>query len=165
MISSLHQKFFSPAMKKRTHNKLNRNFLKKRGLDKLNVHERSRRMSLIHSESTRFEKDFIAILKKQTRKVFTTNDTSILGRPDIAFKKYKVCVFLDSNFWHGWQYPRWKRSLKNDFWREKIERNRRRDALVTRTLKRQGWKVVRIWEHQIKKTPEKVIEKVTISLK
>lgn len=152
-------------MKKRTHNSLNRNFSKERNSDALTVHERSRRMSLIRSKSTKFENDFIAALKKQTRKTFTTNDASILGKPDLVFRKNKVCVFLDSNFWHGWQYPRWKHLLKNDFWREKIERNRARDRKVTQKLRNDGLVVMRFWEHQLKKDQSLCVKKVIDSLK
>lgn len=134
-------------MKKRTRNNLNRNFSKTRNLDQLTVQERSRRMSLVRSKSTKFEQDFIAILKNSTHKTFTTNDASVLGKPDLVFKKHKVCVFLDSNFWHGWQYPRWKHLLKDDFWGEKIERNRKRDRKVTRKLRSESWVVLRFWEH------------------
>jgi DNA mismatch endonuclease Vsr len=152
-------------MKKLTRNKLSRNFSKERDLDKLTIRERSQRMSLIRSRSTKFEQDFIAILKKQIRKTFTTNDKSILGKPDILFKKDKVCVFLDSNFWHGWQYPRWKHLLKNDFWREKIERNRKRDKKVTRKLYDEGWTVLRFWEHQLKKDQNVCVQRVVNTLK
>lgn len=138
-------------MKKRTYNNLNRDFSKERDSDKLTHHERSRRMSLIRSRSTKFEKGFIVAIKKKTHKIFITNDDNFFGKPDIVFKKYKVCVFLDSNFWHGWQYPRWKHLLKNDFWREKIERNRKRDKKVTQKLCADGWIVLRFWEYQIKK--------------
>lgn len=152
-------------MKKQTHNSLNRDFSKKRSPDKLTVEERSQRMSLIRSKSTKFEQNLIAILKKQTRKTFTTNDVSVLGKPDIVFKKRRVCVFLDSNFWHGWQYPRWKHLLKNDFWREKIEHNRIRDRRVTRKLHTEGWVVLRLWEHQLKKDQSMCVKKIINSLK
>lgn len=152
-------------MKKRTHNSLNRNFSKARNSDKLSVHERSQRMSLIRSKSTKFEREFNVALKKQTRKFFKTNDASVLGKPDIVFIKHRVCVFLDSNFWHGWQYPRWKHLLKNDFWREKIERNRARDKKVTRKLRTEGWLVLRFWEHQLKRNQSVCVKKVTESLK
>ena len=151
-------------MKKRTHNSLNRDFSKERDSDKLTVQERSRRMSLIRSKSTSFEQNLIAVLKKQTRKTFTSNDASILGKPDVVFKKSKVCVFIDSNFWHGWQYPRWKHLLKNDFWREKIERNRIRDRKVTQQLRAEGWVVLRLWEHQLKKDQPICIKKIIDSL-
>lgn len=152
-------------MKKRTHNSLNRDFSKERNSDKLTVRERSRRMSLIRSKSTIFEQNLIAVLKKQTRKTFITNDVSILGKPDIVFKKRRVCVFSDSNFWHGWQYPRWKHLLKNDFWREKIERNRARDRKVTQKLRAKGWVVLRLWEHQLKKDQSVCVKRVMEALK
>lgn len=152
-------------MKKRTRNSLNRNFSKERNSDNLTVYERSERMSLIRSKSTKFEGDFIVALKKQTRKTFTTNDSSVLGKPDVVFKRYRVYVFLDSNFWHGWQYPRWKHLLKNDFWREKIERNRTRDRKVTQKLRADGWFVLRLWEHQLKKDQSVCVKRVIDELK
>lgn len=152
-------------MKKQTSNNLNRNFSKQRNSDTLTVHERSKRMSLIRSKSTRFERGFIEELKRKTRKTFATNDKSVFGKPDVVFRKYKICVFLDSNFWHGWQYPRWKHLLKDDFWREKIERNRKRDKKVTTKLRAEGWTVFRFWEHKLKKDQTHCIEKVLDSLK
>lgn len=152
-------------MKKRTYNSLNRDFSKERISDRLTVRERSHRMSLIRSKSTSFEQNFIAVLKIQTRKTFTTNEVSILGKPDVVFKKHRICVFIDSNFWHGWQYPRWKHLLKNDFWRKKIERNRMRDRKVTQKLRTEGWIVLRFWEHQIKKDQSVCLKKITDALK
>jgi DNA mismatch endonuclease (patch repair protein) len=96
-----------------------------------------------------FESDFIKALKKQTPLKFSVNVTTIAGKPDIVFSEQKVCVFLDSDFWHGWQYPRWKHLLKNKFWRDKIERNRTRDRKITLYLRKKGWTVLRIWEHLI----------------
>lgn len=132
-------------------NKLGRNFNRTRQNDKITVDKRSSVMSRIKSRGTKFEKDFIDELSKSTRRKFETNVRDIRGKPDIVFRKKKVCVFLDSNFWHGWQYPRWKHLLKNDFWRDKIEKNRRRDRNTTQYLRRKGWMVIRIWEHSIKR--------------
>ena len=137
-------------MKKSIKNKLGRNFNKKRQKDKITSEKRSAVMSKIRSKGTRFEKDFTAELAKMVRDKFETNVTSLRGKPDIVFHRKNICVFLDSNFWHGWQYPRWKHLLKNDFWRDKIEKNRKRDRDTTRYLKRNGWKVIRVWEHSIK---------------
>lgn len=152
-------------MKKRTYNSLSRDFSKERNSDKLTIQERSRRMSLIRSKSTKFEQNLIAVLKKKTRKTFSTNDVSVLGKPDIVFRKRRVCVFFDSNFWHGWQYPRWKHLLKNDFWREKIERNRMRDRKVTQKLRAEGWVVLRLWEYQLKKDESICVKRIIESLK
>jgi DNA mismatch endonuclease (patch repair protein) len=117
-------------------------------------------MSKIRSRNTKFEREFIVALKKVTKKKFKTNMFSIKGKPDIVFLKEKLCVFLDSDFWHGWQYPRWKHLLKNKFWRDKIENNRKRDKKTTVILRRGGWKVVRIWEHEIKDDSQNIISKI-----
>jgi DNA mismatch endonuclease (patch repair protein) len=145
---------------KTTKNYLSRDFKKKRSDDLLSTKKRSELMSKIRSKDTKFEREFIFALKKATRKKFQTNVTSIKGKPDIVFPKDKFCVFLDSDFWHGWYYPRWKHLLKNDFWREKIENNRKRDKKTTIYLRKNGWKVLRIWEHEIKKNPEKSLGKI-----
>ena len=130
-------------------NHLGRNLKSVAGKDKLTRKRRSALMSLIRSKNTDFETKFFKRLKKDGVK-FEAHPKDILGHPDFVIRRKKICVFLDSDFWHGWQYPRWKHKLKNDWWREKIERNRRRDDRVTRTLRRSGWSVVRIWEHEAK---------------
>ena len=145
---------------KRTKNYLNRNFKRERSDDLLPAKKRSELMAKIRSRDTKFEREFIVYLRKATRKKFRTNITSIKGKPDVVFQKDKVCVFLDSNFWHGWYYPSWKHLLKNDFWREKIENNRKRDRKTTTYLRKNGWIVLRFWEHEIKLKPKKVIEKI-----
>ena len=140
-------------------NYLGRNFKRRKKQDSLSGSRRSALMSKISSHGTKFEKEFIAILKKHTKKKFQTNVSAIKGKPDIVFAKEKVCIFLDSNFWHGWYYPRWKHLLKNDFWREKIENNRKRDRKTTAYLRKNSWTVLRYWEHQIK-DPDESIRKI-----
>jgi len=121
-------------------------------------------MSKIHSKKTKFEILFINKLKIATDVDFKTNVKVISGKPDIVFTKNKLCIFLDSDFWHGWQYPRWRHLLKNDFWRKKIENNRKRDKKITRLLKKSDWNVLRLWEHEINQDPISVIKKVKKSL-
>jgi DNA mismatch endonuclease (patch repair protein) len=145
---------------KRIQNYLDRNFKKSRAKDALSKRVRSALMSKIRSKETKFEQDFIYYLRKATKKKFETNVSSIKGKPDIVFLRQRVCVFLDSDFWHGWYYPRWRHLLKNDFWRDKIENNRRRDKRTTAYLKRNNWTVLRFWEHQIKSDYENAFEKI-----
>ena len=133
--------------------------------DKFSKRKRSEIMSKIRSSNTQFEKNFTSKLKKKTGKNFRINDGDLRGKPDIVFQKEKVCVFLDSDFWHGWQYPRWKKILKNDFWKKKIEDTRNRDAKITAYLRRKGWKVLRIWGHQINEKSSATIDKVINNLK
>ncbi len=142
-------------------NYLGRNFNKERVPDKQSAQSRSSQMSKIRSKNTKFEEEFISKLSTLYDGRFITHVGAIKGKPDIVFKREKVCVFLDSDFWHGWQYPRWKHLMKDDFWRNKIENNRKRDLKTTRFLKKNGWIVLRIWEHSIIKGSNLQIKKVT----
>jgi len=147
-------------MKRRINNKLGRNFHKRRTADKMSKERRSVLMSKIRSKNTKFETNFIRELEKTVPLKFKTHVSEIKGTPDIVFTKQKICVFLDSDFWHGWQYPRWRHLLKNKFWTDKIENNRKRDARTTRYLKQNGWRVIRFWEHQLKINPERNIARI-----
>jgi DNA mismatch endonuclease, patch repair protein len=79
---------------------------------------------------------------------FRTHAKDLPGTPDFVFDAERIVVFVDGDFWHGYRFPCWKRTLKQ-FWRDKIAANRRRDQLNFRRLRRRGWHVVRLWEHQI----------------
>ncbi len=70
-------------------------------------------------------------------------------RIDIAFVRWKTAIFIDGCFWHG--CPKHFRMPKTNvgFWKSKIERNRKRDEEADKILTEKGWKVVRIWEHQL----------------
>ena len=151
-------------VRKRIKNYLGRNLNRERSVDRLSGKARSELMSRIRSKNTLFERDFIKALRKRSALRFSINVAAIKGKPDIVFRKQKVCVFLDSDFWHGWQYPRWKHLLKNDFWRNKIEQNRRRDRRNTLHLRRSKWTVLRLWEHEIKQRFDPCCEKVLSAL-
>ena len=75
----------------------------------------------------------------------------IHGRPDFLVGT-RTLVFCDGDFWHGFQYDR-KRKLGKKFWRDKIEGNMERDKRVSRKLRRDGYSVIRLWEHDIEKRP------------
>lgn len=146
--------------RKKTRNFLGRDLSKKREPDKISKAKRSFVMSKIRSRGTKFEFDFIEKLKTRTGKNYRLHVKELKGKPDIVFDRYKVCVFLDSDFWHGWQYPRWKHLLKNDFWRDKIEANRARDIKNTFWLRHRRWTVLRIWEHNIRNNVDKELCKI-----
>ncbi|MBN8628353.1 MAG: very short patch repair endonuclease, partial [Planctomycetes bacterium] len=71
------------------------------------------------------------------------------GRPDFVFRRARLAVFVDGDFWHG--HPRNCRMPKSNaaYWKAKIARNRARDKAVNRTLRALGWRVVRIWESSL----------------
>ncbi len=121
-------------------------------------------MSKVRGAKTAFE---IKIFKEIRRRGFRfkTNYIGIIGKPDIALPKIQKAVFLHSDFWHGWQLSRWKGILPSKFWKEKLEKNRKRDKKVLIKLRRLGWKVLVVWEHQIKKDSKRSFDKIIRFLK
>src|SRR4051812_26150579 len=76
----------------------------------------------------------------------------IFGKPDFVFRRERVAVFVDGCFWHGCPKPKHAPLPKSraEWWAAKLDRNKQRDRLVTKTLRSEGWKVVRIWECDLK---------------
>ncbi|MFA6560879.1 MAG: very short patch repair endonuclease [Verrucomicrobiia bacterium] len=75
--------------------------------------------------------------------------STIFGRPDFVFPKLKLAVFVDGCFWHSCPKHATKPANNAAFWRKKLAANKARDRRVTRMLRRMGWRVVRIWEHEL----------------
>jgi DNA mismatch endonuclease (patch repair protein) len=73
----------------------------------------------------------------------------IFGRPDFVFPKERVAVFVDGCFWHGCPIHGSIPASNRPFWRKKLYRNRERDNLVGRELRQLGWRVLRIWQHEL----------------
>lgn len=94
---------------------------------------------------------------------YRTHATNLPGRPDMLFVRQRVAVFIDGDFWHGWQFPRWRDRL-SDYWRAKIERNRRRDRRNFERLRREGWTVVRLWEHAVATDAEDCVDRIEAAL-
>jgi DNA mismatch endonuclease (patch repair protein) len=114
--------------------------------------QRSKHMSKIKSKDTNPEiklRKFLWGLGIRYRK----NVKKLPGSPDIVISKYKLVIFIDGEFWHGFNWATKKQKLKSnrDFWIPKIERNMQRDKENNLRLQNNGWKVMRFWEHQIKK--------------
>jgi DNA mismatch endonuclease (patch repair protein) len=117
--------------------------------DRISKEQRSELMSKIKGKNTRLEVSVFRELRR--RKIhFQKHYRKAPGSPDVALPSGKVAIFIDGDFWHGYRYPAWKRKLP-EFWKLKIERNRGRDRKNFRKLKRAGWLVLRVWEHQILK--------------
>ena len=75
-------------------------------------------------------------------------------RPDFVFQKLKLAVFVDGCFWHCCPKHTTKPKNNRAFWHRKLAANRARDALVTQTLRRGGWRVLRVWEHELARKNE-----------
>jgi DNA mismatch endonuclease (patch repair protein) len=78
----------------------------------------------------------------------------VFGSPDFIFTKCKVAIFADGCFWHGCPRHATLPKTNRAFWKEKLARNKVRDRLVTRTLRRHGWRVVRVWQHELSRNYE-----------
>lgn len=91
---------------------------------------------------------------------FETHRADLPGRPDVVFEREKLAVFCDGDFWHGRNWRRLSgllaRRANAAYWIAKIDANRRRDLRVRRSLKCEGWTVVRVWETDILRDPESV---------
>ena len=87
----------------------------------------------------------------------------LFGRPDFVFSRQRIAVFCDGCFWHGHDCRNTKPRDHSEYWQKKIERNKRRDALVAKTLKAKGWNVVRMWECEIAKDKTEKLEKALSS--
>jgi DNA mismatch endonuclease (patch repair protein) len=91
------------------------------------------------------------------------------GKPDIVFTKQRVVVFIDGDFWHGRNWRDLEQKLKNranaPYWIAKIQYNRQRDRDQRRALEDQGWTVIQLWEMDVTKNIEEVVEKVIEALR
>jgi DNA mismatch endonuclease (patch repair protein) len=85
---------------------------------------------------------------------------NLTGKPDIVFTKKKIAIFIDGCFWHKCPVCFQEPETRKEFWMKKIQSNIERDKKVNERLKSDGWMVIRIWEHEIKKEPEKAVNKI-----
>jgi len=122
--------------------------------------KRSWVMSRIRSKDTKIEKKVASLLRKD--RIHYRRHPKLFGSPDFVVEK-KILLFCDGDFWHGYQYDKKKKPQKK-FWRKKIERNMARDRKVSRKLRRDGWSVVRLWEHDIETSPDKCVRKIQKNL-
>jgi len=118
-------------------------------MDNLTKEQRRKNMQNIKSSGTVAEKIIMRELRK--RKIyFAKNVKTIIGKPDIVFRRKKVIVFIDSDFWHCHPQRYVMPKTNTEYWQKKITRNKNRDIEVTEQLQKEGWTVIRIWEYDIK---------------
>jgi DNA mismatch endonuclease (patch repair protein) len=93
---------------------------------------------------------------------YSKNNRTIFGTPDLTFKKLKIAIFVDSEFFLGKDWENQKDRVKTNtaFWQKKIERNIQRDIEVNTYLESQNWKVLRFWSAQIEKNLEDCVTKI-----
>ena len=123
--------------------------------------KRSEVMSRIRSVDTKPERIVRRLLTEMGYR-YRLNVKTLSGRPDIVLKKYNALIFVHGCFWHLCPHCGEGRipTTRREYWEEKLINNKRRDQRNTRKLRREGWRVLRLWECDVEKKPEKVIRKL-----
>jgi DNA mismatch endonuclease (patch repair protein) len=119
--------------------------------DFISKEKRSKIMSAIRSKENETTELAMIRLFKENKIVGWRRNFKLHGKPDFVFSKDKLVVFVDGCFWHGHTCLKPRDSLKKGFWKEKIERNKKRDQLVNKMLRAEDWNIVRVWECEIEK--------------
>lgn len=129
--------------------------------DDLTPEQRRKNMQAIRSKDTTIELRLRKALWERGVR-YRKNYKKLIGKPDIAITKYKIAVFCDSDYWHGYDWENRNQWIKSNrsYWVPKIERNMKRDVEVTVALQRDGWLVLRFWEWQIRKQLDECVEAV-----
>ena len=111
--------------------------------------KRSEVMGRVRSRGNKSTEVAMARLLRQFGLAGWRRHLDLPGRPDFAYRREKVAIFVDGCFWHG--CPKCYRRPKSNqkFWDRKVLQNQARDRRVNRLLRAKGWKVVRVWEHQL----------------
>jgi modification methylase hpaII len=122
-------------------------------MDKLTKEQRKRNMQANKSTGTKPEILLAKMLFARGYR-YKKNDKDVFGHPDLTFKKIKLAIFVDGEFWHGKDWEKRKKDHKTnkDFWIKKIERNIERDKEVNEELTKQGWIILRFWSKEIEKS-------------
>lgn len=127
--------------------------------------QRSKNMSAIRGNGNQStELKLISIFRKNGICGWRRHARNIYGKPDFTFSENKVAIFVDGCFWHGCQEIKKLPVTNKSFWKKKLENNRKRDLLVNKTLKMSHWRVIRFWEHELKRNPDGVVQKLKKAL-
>lgn len=128
----------------------------------MSAEKRSLLMSKVRGKDTCIEISLRSQLHQRGYR-FRKNYKVLPGKPDVVFISEKVAVFVEGDFWHGYRFPTWSNRL-SPFWKNKIEANRKRDLKNFTKLRRKGWTVVRIWEHEIEEDLDRCVMEVIESV-
>jgi DNA mismatch endonuclease, patch repair protein len=132
--------------------------------DVLTPEQRKHNMSRIRAKNTGPEAKIRKLLSAKRIRGYRLH-YNLPGKPDIVFTKKKIAIFIDGCFWHKCPVDYQDPETRKEFWMKKIQSNVDRDKKVNEQLKNDGWTVIRIWEHEIRKEPEKAVKKIIRSLK
>src|SRR5262249_5143414 len=131
--------------------------------DIMSPQKRSALMSRIKGRDTGLERA-VADELRQHGLDWDAHRKDLPGCPDFVFRDARLALFVDGDFWHGWRFPTWRNKL-SELWEAKIEGNVKRDQRNRRRLRRLGWAVLRLWEHQIEDDLHSCVARILRDLK
>lgn len=122
-------------------------------------------MKAIRSKNTKMEVLLAKTLWSKGIR-YRKNDCTVYGKPDLTIKKYKIAIFVDSEYFHGkdWETDKYRIQTNREFWWKKIEENMKRDDVVTRYLVEKEWKVLRFWSQEIRKKLDICVGRIESSI-
>jgi len=132
-------------------------------MDIMSKNQRSERMSRIRGKGNKDTELAVAQLLRVNGIRGWRRHQNLPGRPDFTFRKQRVVIFVDGCFWHDCPRHGHLPTGNRSFWRKKLVTNKARDQRVTRQLRRQGWLVIRVWEHGLQ-NPVQVVARISEAL-
>lgn len=128
-------------------------------MDKHTKEQRHKNMQAVKAQGTNLENLVVNFLWQKGYR-FRKNVKDLEGKPDIAIKKYKLVIFIDSCFWHKCPLHYKSPATNFEFWENKISKNQQRDDYVTNYYLAKKWNILRIWEHELKEDFDITLQKV-----
>jgi DNA mismatch endonuclease (patch repair protein) len=132
--------------------------------DNLTKEQRSYAMSRIRSRGNSSTEAALITVMRAAGISGWRRKSALRGRPDFVFARFRTVVFVDGCYWHGCRKCCLGSKSNGEYWGPKIEGNAQRDRRNTKELRAAGWKVVRIWEHELKMNPMKCIKKIMLAI-
>lgn len=117
--------------------------------DTFNKEKRSQIMAAVRSTGNQATEIKLVRIFRQHGITGWRRNRRLIGKPDFVFADSRLAVFVDGCFWHGCQKHLRIPTNNRAYWQQKIERNQRRDRATVRALRYAGWRVLRIWEHEL----------------
>ncbi len=122
--------------------------------DVFSKEKRSQIMQRVHSNGNKSTEKALINLFNKYQITGWKRHYDVKGHPDFVFHYQKIAVFVDGCFWHGHECRNIKPRQNKEYWDQKRERNRLHDLEITKRFEKRGWKVIRIWECELKKKNE-----------
>jgi DNA mismatch endonuclease, patch repair protein len=122
--------------------------------DVFSIYKRSEVMSRIRSRGNKDTEQALANAFRRHGIIGWRRNRQLFGKPDFVFPKLKLAIFVDGCFWHNCPLHGTRPKDNRSFWKKKFARNQTRDRLVNHNLCQMGWRVLRIWEHELTRENE-----------